>query len=83
MVLFMNVNNLTNRANYSGFSGTKTSPFFMKPRSVNQPPPHRLRHEREFLRQIALHHRGAGLSVDLGGRFAANAERENRLNTKS
>ena len=37
MVLFMNVNNLTNRANYSGFSGTKTSPFFMKPRSVNNP----------------------------------------------
>jgi hypothetical protein len=37
MVLFMNVNNLTNRANYSGFSGTMTSPFFLKPRSVNNP----------------------------------------------
>ena len=37
MVLFMNVNNLTNRANFSGFSGTMTSPFFMKPRSVSNP----------------------------------------------
>ena len=37
MVMFMNVNNLTNRANYSGFSGVKSSPFFMQPRSVNNP----------------------------------------------
>ncbi|HKY20788.1 MAG TPA: TonB-dependent receptor [Vicinamibacterales bacterium] len=37
MVLFMNVNNLTNRANYSGFSGVETSPFFMRARSVNNP----------------------------------------------
>jgi hypothetical protein len=37
MVLFMNVNNLTNRANYSGFSGVMTSPFFMQARSVNNP----------------------------------------------
>ena len=37
MVMFMNVNNLTNRANYSGFSGVMTSPFFMQPRSVNNP----------------------------------------------
>ena len=37
VVLFMNVTNLTNRANYSGFSGTLTSPFFMQPRSVNNP----------------------------------------------
>jgi hypothetical protein len=36
-VLFLNVNNLTNRPNYSGFSGIMTSPFFMKPRSVNNP----------------------------------------------
>ena len=37
MVMFMNVNNLTNRANYSGFSGVMTSPFFMQARSVNNP----------------------------------------------
>ena len=37
VVMFMNVNNLTNRANYSGFSGVMTSPFFMKARSVNNP----------------------------------------------
>ena len=37
MVMFMNVNNLTNRANYSGFSGNFRSPFFMQPRSVNNP----------------------------------------------
>jgi hypothetical protein len=37
MQLFMNVNNLTNRANYSGFSGTRSSTFFRKPRSVNNP----------------------------------------------
>ena len=37
MVMFMNVSNLTNRANYSGFSGVRTSPFFMQARSVNNP----------------------------------------------
>jgi hypothetical protein len=37
MVLFMNVNNVTNHSNYGGFSGTMTSPFFMQPRSVNNP----------------------------------------------
>jgi hypothetical protein len=37
VVLFANVNNLTNRANYSGFSGARTSPFFKQPRSVNNP----------------------------------------------
>ena len=37
VVMFMNVNNLTNRANYTGFSGTRRSPFFMQPRSVNNP----------------------------------------------
>jgi hypothetical protein len=37
MVMFMNVNNLTNRKNYSGFSGVQTSPFFMQARSVNNP----------------------------------------------
>jgi hypothetical protein len=28
------VSNLTNRHNYSGFSGVMTSPFFLKPTSV-------------------------------------------------
>lgn len=37
VVMFMNVNNLTNRANYSGFSGVQTSPFFKQARSVNNP----------------------------------------------
>jgi hypothetical protein len=37
VVMFMNVNNLTNRANYSGFSGVMTSPFFTQARSVNNP----------------------------------------------
>jgi hypothetical protein len=37
MVMFMNVNNLTNRANFSGFSGVMTSPFFRQARSVNNP----------------------------------------------
>jgi len=37
MVMFMNVNNVTNRANYSGFSGVMTSPFFEQARSVNNP----------------------------------------------
>jgi hypothetical protein len=37
VVLFASVNNLTNHANYGGFSGVKTSPFFMQARSVNNP----------------------------------------------
>jgi len=37
MVLFANVNNLTNHANYSGFSGVMTSPFFRKATAVNNP----------------------------------------------
>jgi hypothetical protein len=36
-VLFVNVNNLTNHANYSGFSGVIRSQFFQKPTSVNNP----------------------------------------------
>ena len=37
MVLFVSVNNVTNRANYSGFSGVRTSPFFGKATAVNNP----------------------------------------------
>ena len=37
MVLFVNVNNLTNRSNYRGFSGVMTSPFFRKATAVNNP----------------------------------------------
>ena len=32
--LFVNINNLLNRANYVGFSGVATSPFFLKPTRV-------------------------------------------------
>ena len=32
-----NVNNLTNRANYSGFSGVMTSPYFMQATNVSNP----------------------------------------------
>ncbi len=32
--LSVNVQNLTNRANYTGYSGTMTSPFFLQPQSV-------------------------------------------------
>jgi hypothetical protein len=35
--IYANVNNLTNRANLGGFSGVMTSPFFMKPTSVQNP----------------------------------------------
>jgi hypothetical protein len=35
--LFVSVNNLTNHANYGGFSGTMTSPSFMVPTYVNNP----------------------------------------------
>jgi hypothetical protein len=33
--LFVQVQNLTNRANYAGYSGTLTSPFFGRPTAVN------------------------------------------------
>ena len=33
----LNVNNLTNRANYSGFSGVMTSPYFMQATNVSNP----------------------------------------------
>ena len=35
--IYANVNNLTNHANLSGFSGVMTSPFFMSPTSVQNP----------------------------------------------
>ena len=35
--LFVGVNNLTNHANYGGFSGVRTSPFFGKPTQVQNP----------------------------------------------
>jgi len=31
------VNNLTNRPNFSGFSGIRTSPFYQTPTSVTNP----------------------------------------------
>jgi hypothetical protein len=34
---FVQAQNLTNRANYTGYSGTLTSPFFRQPTAVNQP----------------------------------------------
>jgi hypothetical protein len=34
--LFLDAQNITNHANYSGYSGTMTSPFFMKPTAVDQ-----------------------------------------------
>ena len=37
MVFTLSVNNLTNRPNFSGFSGIQTSPFFMTPTSVQNP----------------------------------------------
>jgi len=37
LVFTLSVNNLTNRANYSGFSGIQTSPFFLTPTSVQNP----------------------------------------------
>src|SRR5439155_6639280 len=33
--MFVQVQNLTNRANYVGYSGTLTSPFFGQPTAVN------------------------------------------------
>jgi hypothetical protein len=35
--IYVSVNNLTNRANYGGFSGVMTSPFFLRPTAVNNP----------------------------------------------
>jgi hypothetical protein len=35
--VFAQVTNLTNRANYVGYSGTMTSPFFGRPRDVINP----------------------------------------------
>jgi hypothetical protein len=32
--LFMQAQNITNHANYSAYSGTMTSPFFLKPTNV-------------------------------------------------
>lgn len=37
LVFQLSVNNLTNRANFSGFSGIQTSPFFLTPTSVQNP----------------------------------------------
>ena len=37
LVFLLSVNNLTNRANFSGFSGVQTSPFFLTPTSVQNP----------------------------------------------
>jgi hypothetical protein len=35
--IFANAQNLTNRANYVGYSGVRTSPFFRQPRDVSNP----------------------------------------------
>jgi hypothetical protein len=37
ITLNLSVNNLTNRANYSGFSGVMTSTYFLLPTSVSNP----------------------------------------------
>ena len=37
ITLNLSVQNLTNRANYSGFSGVMTSPYFLQPTSVSNP----------------------------------------------
>jgi hypothetical protein len=37
ITLNVSVNNLTNRANYSGFSGVMTSPYFLQPTNVSNP----------------------------------------------
>src|SRR5262249_4142441 len=37
VVLTLAINNLTNRPNFSGYSGIRTSPFFMTPTSVTNP----------------------------------------------
>ena len=35
--LYLNISNLTNHANYAGFSGVMTSPFFRQPTAVSNP----------------------------------------------
>jgi hypothetical protein len=35
LMIMLNVNNLTNHANYTGYSGLMTSPFFMRPTTVS------------------------------------------------
>ena len=35
--IYLNVNNITNHANYTGYSGVQTSPFFMQPTTVINP----------------------------------------------
>ena len=35
--VYVNVQNLTNHYNYTGYSGVLTSPFFGQPTAVNQP----------------------------------------------
>jgi hypothetical protein len=35
MILSVSLNNPTNHQNYSGFSGVRTSPYFLQPTSVN------------------------------------------------
>ena len=37
LVLTLAVNNLTNRPNYSGYTGIRTSPFYLTPTSVMNP----------------------------------------------
>ena len=37
LVLTLSVNNVTNRSNFTGFSGVQTSPFFRTPTSVQNP----------------------------------------------
>jgi hypothetical protein len=37
VTLTLSINNLTDRANYSGFSGVMTSPYFLQPTSVSNP----------------------------------------------
>jgi hypothetical protein len=37
LVLTLNINNLINRPNFSGYSGIQTSPFFLTPTTVNNP----------------------------------------------
>ena len=37
LVFTLSVNNVTNRPNFSGFSGIETSPFFLTPTSVQNP----------------------------------------------
>jgi hypothetical protein len=47
--LFVQAQNLTNEANYLGYSGTLTSPFFGKPTAVKWHAQDRLRHQLRLL----------------------------------